>query len=101
VELIYTVPSAEANYRGQSFEQIFAGIKQAYGTPTSESTQSVRNAYGVDYAAHRELWLTAEWAIVITEKPGDGGTTTLSAFTRVEYDRTLATGAVKTPNPLQ
>ena len=101
VELIYSVPSAEANYRGQSFEQIFTGIKQAYGSPTNESTQSVRNVYGVEYVAHRELWLTAQSAIVITERPGDGGSTTLAAFTRAEYDRTLAAGAVKTPNPLQ
>jgi hypothetical protein len=101
VELVYAVPSAEANYRGQSFVQIFAGTKQAYGLPTSESTQPVRNQYGVEYVAHRELWLTSQSAVLITERPGEGGSTTLAAFTRAEYDRTVQAATAKAPNPLQ
>lgn len=101
VELVYSAPNAEANYRGQSFDQIFAGVKQAYGPPTGESTQSVQNVYGVQYVAHRELWLTPQSAIVITEHPGDSGSTSLAAFTRAEYDRTLQADATKAPNPLQ
>lgn len=101
VELVYSAPNAEANYRGQSFEQIFAGVKQAYGPPTSESTQSVKNVYGVEYAAHRELWLMPQFAIVITEHPGESGSTVLSAFTRAEYDRTVQADAAKAPNPLR
>ena len=101
VELLYSVPSAEVNYRGQSFEKIFAGVKQAYGPPTSESTHPVRNAYGVEYLAHRELWLTTQAAIVITEQPGDGGSTALVALTRAEYDREMAAGVPKTANPLR
>lgn len=101
VELLYSSPSAEFNYRGQSFEEIFAGVKQAYGPPASESTEPTKNAYGVPYLAHREIWEPPQAAIVITEQPGRDGSTTLVAFTRAEYDRTIAAGAPKAANPLQ
>ena len=100
VELVFAAPSADANYRGQSFEQILAGLKQAYGSPTNESTQPATNTYGVRYTAHRELWLTPQAAILVVEKPGETGSTTLSAFTRREYDRSMGTGA-KPTNPLE
>src|SRR5271167_2022210 len=45
VELLFSAPGAEVNYRGQSFEEIFAGLKQAYGPPTSESTEPTKSAY--------------------------------------------------------
>jgi hypothetical protein len=101
VELLYSAPSAEVNYRGQSFEKIFAGAKQAYGSPLSEATEPVQDAYGVPYVAHRELWLSPQVAILITDKPGPGGSTALTAFTREEYDRTVAGAAAKAANPLQ
>lgn len=101
VELIYATPNAQGNYRGQSFDHIFAGLKQAYGPPARESTETVRNIYGVSYVAHRELWLAPEAAILITEQPGESGSTTLAAFTRSEYDRTMAGLVPKSSNPLQ
>jgi hypothetical protein len=101
VELLFSIPSAEVNYHGQSFEEIFAGVKQAYGTPTSESTEPMRDAYGVEYVAHRELWVAPHAVILITEQPGPGGSTTLVSFTRAEYDRTVAAGVPKAANPLQ
>jgi len=100
VELIYSAPNAEVNYRGQKFDDIFAGVKQAYGPPTSETTQPAKNAYGVEYVAHREFWLLPGNAILITERPGADGSTTLEAFTRAEYDRTRA-AAGKPANPLE
>jgi len=101
VELFYSAPSAEVNYRGQSFEKIFAGAKQAYGAPLSETTEPMQDAYGVPYVAHRELWLTPQTAILIIEQPGPGGSTNLDVFTRAEYDRTMANGAPKSANPLE
>jgi hypothetical protein len=101
VDLLYTAPSAEFNNRGQTFDEIFAAVKQAYGAPTTETTLPVRDAYGVNYLAHRELWVSPEAAILITEKPGPGGSTTLDAFTRAEYDRTIAASAAKKANPLE
>jgi len=100
-ELLYSVPTAEVNYRGQSFEEIFTGVKQAYGPPVSETTKPVQDAYGVPYIAHRELWLLPHAAILITDKPVPGGSTTVVAFTREEYDRTVAGDAAKAANPLQ
>lgn len=101
VELLYSAPSAESNYSGRSFEEIFAGVKQAYGPPTSESTKPMRDFFGVQYPAHRELWLAPHAAILITEQPGRAGSTTLVAFTRAEYDRTTDAGAPKPANPLE
>jgi hypothetical protein len=101
VELRYSIPSAEFNYRGLSFEKIFAGAEQAYGSPTSESTKPTQDAYGVPYVAHRELWTMPRDVILITEQPGPGGSTSVAAFTRAEYDRTVAAGASKPANPLE
>jgi hypothetical protein len=101
VELLYAGPSAEFNYRGQSFATILAGVVQASGPPTSESTKPTQDTYGVPYVAHRELWLTPQTAILITEQPGPGGSTNLVVFTRAEYDRTMAAGATKPANPLE
>ncbi len=101
VELLYSFPSAEFNYRGLTFEDIFAGVKQAYGPPTSESTKPIQDTYGVPYLAHRELWVAPQAAILITEEPGPRGSTTLVAFTRAEYDRSMAGGAPKPANPVE
>ena len=100
LELLFAAPSAESNYRGQSFEKIFAGVKQSYGPPSSETAEPVQDTYGARYLAHRELWLAPQTAIVMTEKIGPGGSTTLTAVTRAEYDRMVAEAA-KAVNPLQ
>jgi hypothetical protein len=101
VELVYSAPSAETNYHGQSFEQLFAGMKSAYGPPTNETTKVVRNTYGVEYTAHHELWLSPQAALIVNEQPGENGSTTIDAFTRAEYDRSMAAGAPKPDNPLR
>ena len=101
VELIYAAPSPEANYRGKSFADIFAGVKEAYGPPTSESAEPTQSVYGQQYIAHGEIWLAPHAAVVIIEKPGEDGATTLIACTRAEYDRALAPGAAKPANPIQ
>lgn len=101
VELHYSSPSAESNYSGHSFKEIFAGVKQAYGPPTSENTKPMADFFGVQYLAHRELWVAPHAVILITEQPGRAGSTTLVAFTRVEYDRMTAAGAPKPANPLE
>jgi hypothetical protein len=101
VELIFSAPRAEFNYRGHSFEEILAGTKEAYGSPTTESTEPTQDVYGAPYVAHRELWMAPHVVILITEKPGQDATTTLVAFTRTEYDRTMGPGAPKVANPLE
>jgi hypothetical protein len=101
VQLIYAAPSAEFNNRGQAFTQIFETVKQAYGPPKTENTAPVRDAYGIQYVAHRELWESPDAAILIAETPGPGGSTTVIAYTRAEYDRMQAAGASKAANPLE
>ena len=101
VELLYSAPSAESNYSGHSFEELLAGLKQAYGPPTSESTKPIQDVYGVQYVGHRELWLASHAVILITEQPGPRGSTTLAAFTRTEYDLTMEAGVPKPANPLE
>jgi hypothetical protein len=105
VQLLFAAPSAEENYRGQTFAQIFAGMKQAYGSPTSEHTEQVQDAFGVPYLAHRELWESPQAVILITEQvagwPEDHGSTALTAFTRTEYDRSMTSGVRRNPNPLR
>lgn len=98
VELVFMAPSAESNYQGQPFEKILEGTRQAYGPPTSESAERVQDTYGAPYLAHRDVWLISHSAIVLTEKPGQDGKTTLDAFTRTEYDKIMA---AQTPNPLK
>ena len=56
VQLLFAAPSAEENYRGQTFAQIFAGMKTGHGLPTSEHTEQVQNASACHILAHRELW---------------------------------------------
>jgi hypothetical protein len=101
VELVFLAPGAEVNYRGQSFDQILAGLKQAYGPPTKETTEPFTSTYGIQYVAHRELWLGPRAVILATEVPGESGSTTLSAFTRAQYDRTMEGSVPKPSNPLQ
>jgi hypothetical protein len=104
VALVFAVPSAEENYRGQTFAQIFAGVKQAYGPPTSEHTDQVHDAFGVPHMMHRELWDLPQAVIVITEQPErwpDHGSTELTASTHAEYDRSVTSGVQQNPNPLQ
>jgi hypothetical protein len=104
VELIFAA-GTEANYRGQTFAHIFAGMKQAYGPPTSEQTEEVLDAYGVPYLAHRELWESPQAVILITEQVTrqleNNRSTTLTAFTRAEYDRSMTSGVPRVANPLQ
>jgi hypothetical protein len=104
VELLFAAPSAGTNYRGETFAYIFAGMKQAYGPPTSEHTEQVQDTYGVPFLAHRELWESPQAVMLITEQaprqPENNGSTRLTAFTRAEYDHTMKSGVPRIPNPI-
>jgi hypothetical protein len=45
--------------------------------------------------------MAPQTAILITEQPGPGGSTTLVAFARAEYDHAVAAGEPKPINPLE
>lgn len=101
VDLLFSAPSAEFNYSGHSFGEIFAAAKATYGAPTDETTEPFLNPYGVKFIAHRELWVGEHNVLLIIEQPGENGWTSAVSFTRAEYDRTMVGFAPKPANPLQ
>jgi len=101
VEVVYLAPTAESNYHGKSFDDIFAGAKEAYGPPTSQSSETIQNAYSLHYVLHRALWVAPRAAVLLTEQPSPEASVTLSAFTRAEYDRTAADNKPKPSNPME
>ena len=100
LQLQYATPAPESNYHGLTFEQILVGVKQDYGPPSRESSDQARNAYGVAYAAHTELWLRPDAAILITQQIASPASTTLTVFTRAEYERSISPSA-QAPDPLK
>jgi hypothetical protein len=100
VQLQYGVPGPESNYRGLTFEQILAGVKQDYGPPSRESSDQVRNVYGVNFTTHTDLWLRPDAALLITQQIASPASTTLTAFTRAEYEQSLGPNA-RAPDPLK
>jgi hypothetical protein len=99
IDMIYEAPVADIEgLHPKSFDELFAGLQEAYGAPTKTYTEPVQNAYGVRNEAHRALWIGKENVISIIEKPGENGWTKIIAMTLAEYNR--ATKAPKTENPL-
>jgi hypothetical protein len=103
-EVLFTAPDATNSYHGKSFEEIFAGLKSTYGPPTNESLVPMQNAYGAQYQARRELWLSDSYAIEANEQPaqpGVNGWTSVNVSTREMYDKLKAGYGTKPPaNPL-
>lgn len=104
IQMLYAGSSAtlEGDHP-KSFDELFAGLQEAYGPPTKNYAEPVLNVYGVKSQAHRAFWITEQDAITLLEQPGyktgDEGSTQLIAETIAEYNR-----AAKTPkasNPLQ
>lgn len=97
IDMVYS--TSTVNVEGihpKSFAGLLAGLQEAYGTPTKTYTESVPDAYGVKYDAHRAVWVGKENVISIIERPGTNGWTEVVAETIGEYSR-----AAKTENPLQ
>jgi hypothetical protein len=100
INMVYSVPIADIQgYHPKSFEELFAGLQEAYGTPTKTYTEPVLNDYGVRRDARRAIWVGDKDVISIIEKPGAEGWTEIIAVTLEEYNR--ASQAPKTANPLQ
>ncbi len=99
IDMVYVAPRGNmAGYRPKSFGELFAGLREAYGPPSKSSSESVLNAYGVKYEAHRAVWMGKQDVISIIEQPGEDGRTEIIAETLAEFNR--AAQAPKTPNPL-
>jgi hypothetical protein len=100
INMVYSVPIADIQgYHPKSFEELFAGLQEAYGTPTKTYTEPVLSDYGVRRDARRAIWVGDKDVISIIEKPGAEGWTEIIAVTLEEYHR--ASQAPKTANPLQ
>ncbi len=99
IDMVYIAPIANAEgYHPKSFGELFAGLREAYGPPSKSYSESMLNAYGVKYDAHRALWMGNQDVISIIEQPGEEGRTEIIAETLAEYNR--AAQAPKTANPL-
>lgn len=100
IQMLYMVPSAPVEgYHPKTFDELFAGLQEAYGKPSKSYSQSVFNVYGVRSEAHRALWMAEPDVIALIEQPGyqtgENGGTQLTAETIAEYSH------AKVANPLQ
>lgn len=58
IDMVYSAPTAHIEgSHPKSFAELFAGLKEAYGEPTKAYTESLLDAYGVKYDAHRAVWM--------------------------------------------
>jgi hypothetical protein len=102
--MLYITPVANVEgYHPRSFNELFAGLQEAYGTPSKSYSEPVFNVYGVKSEAHRALWMGKDDVINLIEQPGEqtgeNGGTQIIAETIAEYNRTARTP--KAANPLQ
>jgi len=99
IRMIYASPIADIEgFHPKTFEELFVGLRDAYGEPSKSYSESVVSAYGVRRDAHRAIWVGKENVISISEQPGENGRTEIVAETLAEYKREAQ--APKTANPL-
>jgi len=99
IELVYSAPVADIlGFHPKSFAELFAGLKEAYGTPTKSYSEPVISTYGVKLEAHRAFWIGRDNVISIIEQPGTNARTEIIAETLAEHGRAAQTP--KTTNPL-
>jgi hypothetical protein len=100
IRMIYVMPIANiVGFHPKSFEELFAGLREAYGEPSTSYSEPVVNTYGVKRDAHRAMWLGKQNVISIIEQPGEHARTEIVAETLPEYNREAQ--APKATNPLQ
>ena len=100
VEIVIPVRNEERDL-GPSVRRLHAYLRDRFPFParitiadngSDDGTWAVASALEAEFSSVRAVRI---------EQPGRGGSTTVIAFTRAEYDRTIAAGAPKTANPLQ
>jgi len=100
IRMIYAMPIADfEGFRPKSFDELFAGLREAYGDPSKSYSEPVVSTYGVKRDARRAIWEGKQNAISVTEHLGEHGQIEIVAETLAEYERD--TQAPKTANPLQ
>jgi hypothetical protein len=100
IQLIYSMPIAEIEgFHPKSFDQLFMGLREAYGEPSESHSELAVNAYGVKRDAHRAMWIGKQNVISIIERPGENARAEIVAEILAEYKRE---GQMpKMANPLQ
>ena len=101
IDMVYSAPIANTEgYRPKSFDELFAGLREAYGQPSKSYSEPVLTSpYGIKYDAHRAVWMGDQDVISIIEQPGHDARTEIIAETLAEYNR--AAQAPKAANPLK
>lgn len=100
IRLIYSMPIAEIEgFHPKSFDELLAGLREAYGEPSKSYSELAVNAYGVKRDAHRAIWIGKQNVISIIERPGENAQAEIIAEILAEYKREGQTP--KTANPLQ
>ena len=100
IDMVYSTPTAHyEGFHPRSYAELFEGLKEAYGEPSKAYTEPVLDTYGVQYDAHRAIWLGKDDVILIVEQPGTNSWTKIVAATLAEYNRTVKDA--KTANPLE
>ena len=100
IRMIYAIPIADIEgFHTKSFDELLAGLREAYGEPSKSYSEPVVNTYGVRRNAHRAIWLGKQNVISIIEQPGEHSWTEIVAETLPEYNREVQ--APKATNPLQ
>src|SRR3974390_2028719 len=100
IRMIYAIPIADIEgFHPKSFDELFAGLREAYGEPSKSYSEPVVNTYGASRNAHRAIWLGEQNVISVIEQPGENGRTEIVAETLAEYNRQAQ--APKAANPLQ
>ena len=100
IDMVYTAPVADVvGFHPKSYDELFAGLQEAYGPPSKSYHEPKVDPIGVKYDAHHAVWMGQQDIISIHEQPGTDGWTEIVAETLAEHER--AAHAPKSPNPLQ
>jgi hypothetical protein len=100
IDMVYTAPVANVvGFHPKSYDELYAGLEEAYGPPSKSYSEPRLDAIGVKYDAHHAVWMGPQDVISIHEQPGTDGWSEIVAETLAEHDR--AVHAPKSRNPLQ
>jgi len=100
IRMVYTKPIADVEgFHPKSFDELFAGLREAYGEPSKSYTEPVISPYGAKLEARRAVWEGKQNVISAIERLGEHGQTEIVAETLDEYKRDSQ--ASKPINPLQ
>jgi len=100
IDMVYTTAVASVvGFHPKSYDELFAGLQEAYGPPSKSYDEPMVDPIGVKYDAHHAVWTRQQDVISLYEQPGTDGWTEIVAETQAEHDR--AAHAPKSPNPLQ